>query len=91
MLRVRLLVWLVVNKTLKFRLTILILLTINYPLTALKLKPEIISQGDQELIVYMTILETWDETLITTPQTSKRVLSNVNRLWWYSNPFQNDS
>ena len=58
LLRVRLLVWLVVNKTLKFRLTILILLTINYPLTALKLKPEIISQGDRELIVYMTILET---------------------------------
>ena len=58
LLRVRLLVWLVVNKSLKFRLTILILLTINYPLTALKLKPEIISQGDQELIVYMTILET---------------------------------
>ena len=58
LLRVRLLVWLVVNKTLKFRLTILILLTINYPLTALKLKPEIISQGDQELIVHMTILET---------------------------------
>ena len=58
LLRVRLLVWLVVNKTLKFRLPILILLTINYPLTALKLKPEIISQGDRELIVYMTILET---------------------------------
>ena len=27
------------------------------------LKPEIISQGDRELIVNMTILETWDETL----------------------------
>ena len=58
LLKMSLLVWRVANKTLKFRLTILILLTINYPLTALKLKPEIISQGDRELIVYMTILET---------------------------------
>ena len=46
----RLLVWRVVNKTLKFRLTFLILLTINFP--------EIISQGDWELIGNMTILET---------------------------------
>ena len=45
-----------------FRLTFLILLTINFPLTAVKLKPEIISLGDWELIVNMTILETWDET-----------------------------
>ena len=51
----RLLVWRVVNKTLKFRLTFLILLTINFPLPAtggekkslfpllvtVKLKPEI--------------------------------------------------
>ena len=58
LLCVRLLVWRVVNKMLKFRLMILILLTINPPLTAVKLKPEIISQGDRELIVYMTILET---------------------------------
>ena len=40
----------VVNKTLNFRLTFLILLTINFP--------EIISQGDWELIGNMTILET---------------------------------
>ena len=31
-------------------------------LVAVKLKPEIISQGDRELIVNMTILDTWDET-----------------------------
>ena len=35
----------------------------NPPLTAVKLKPETISQGDRELIVNMTILETRDETL----------------------------
>ena len=46
----RLLVWRVVNKTLKFRI---MPLTINSPLTA-----EIISQGDRELILNMTILET---------------------------------
>ena len=51
----RLLVWRVVNKTLKFRLTFVIVLTINFPLTVtVKLKPEIISQGDRELIVNMT-------------------------------------
>ena len=49
----RLLVWRVVN--IMFRLTFLILLTINFPL---KLKPEIISQGERELVVNMTILET---------------------------------
>ena len=38
--------------------TRLILLTIDYPLIAVNLKPEIISQGDRELIVNMTILET---------------------------------
>ena len=32
--QMRLLVWRVVNKTLKFRLTFLVLLTINFPLTA---------------------------------------------------------
>ena len=48
-IKMHLLVWRVVNKTLKFPL---ILLTI-------KLKPEIISQGDRELIGNMTILETW--------------------------------
>ena len=36
----------------KFRLTFLILLTINFPLTAMR-RDEIISQGDQELIVNM--------------------------------------
>ena len=65
-------VWRVVNiKTLKFRLTFVILLTTNFPPTAMrrekslfsplvtvKLKPEIISQGDRELIVNTTILET---------------------------------
>ena len=36
----------------KFRLTVLILLTINFPLTAMR-RDEIISQGDRELIVNM--------------------------------------
>ena len=39
-------------RTLKFRLTFLILLTINFPLTAMR-RDEIISQGDRELIVNM--------------------------------------
>ena len=52
--QMRLIVWRVVNKTLKFRLTFLILLNINFP--------EIISQGDWDLIGNMTMLETWDET-----------------------------
>ena len=39
-------------KTLKFRLTFVILLTINFPLTAMR-RDEIISQGDRELIVNM--------------------------------------
>ena len=39
-------------RTLKFRLTFLILLTINFPLTTMR-RDEIISQGDQELIVNM--------------------------------------
>ena len=42
------------------------------------MKPEITSQGDRELMVNMTILETWDETwvsvLFTTRQTSKHIL-----------------
>ena len=37
-------------------LRLLILSTFNFPLTT-KLKPEIISHGDRELIVNMTILE----------------------------------
>ena len=83
-----LLVWRVVNKTLKFRLTFLILLTINFPLNPRSSPKEIESS--------MTILETWDETwascLFTMHQTSKRkpaMLFN-NHLWSDSNPFQND-
>ena len=39
-------------RTLTFRLTFLIFLTINFPLTAMR-RDEIISQGDRELIVNM--------------------------------------
>ena len=51
----RLVVWRFVNKTLKFRLMFLIMLTINFLLVTVNLKPENISQG--ELIVNMTMVE----------------------------------
>ena len=44
-IKMRLLVWRVVNKTLKFRLTFLILLTINFPLTATRRQKEIADKG----------------------------------------------
>ena len=133
--QMRLLVWRVVNKTLKFCVTFLI----NFLLTAtrrerlpavglsflahfhawdwsgqvesqivprplqsffpslfsllmtVKLKPEIISSGDLELIVNLTILETWDQTWASYLRCARQATSNVNRLWSDSNPFQNDS
>ena len=44
-IKMRLLVWRVVNKTLKFRLTFLILLTINFPITATRREKEIADKG----------------------------------------------
>ena len=76
--QMRLLVRRVVNKTLKFRPTFLILLTINL-LVTVNLKPEIISQGDRELIVNLTILETWDETWASYLRHARQANAFVNQ------------